>query len=71
MEKDRHLRVQVDTETHKKSKNLAEYDGRSINGKVLYLIRRALIKHEEKGGTKIGRKDFYFFNCLLDGEQFI
>ena len=42
MEKDKHLGLRIDSDTHKKLKNLAEYDGRSINGEVLYLIRQLL-----------------------------
>lgn len=51
MEKDKHIGLRIDSNTHKKLKNLAEYDGRSINGEILYLIRQAVAKHEEKHGT--------------------
>lgn len=51
MDKDKHLGLRIDTETHRKLKNLAEYDGRSINGEVLYLIRQAIIEHETKHGA--------------------
>ena len=50
MEKDKHLGLRIDAETHKKLKNLADYDGRSINGEVMYLIRQAIMKHEDKHG---------------------
>lgn len=30
---------------------LAEYEGRSINGEVLYLIRQAIAQHEQEKGT--------------------
>lgn len=50
MEKDKHLGLRIDTETHNKLKSLAEYDGRSINGEVLYLIRQAIMKHEQENG---------------------
>lgn len=50
MEKDKHLGLRIDSETHKKLKNLAEYDGRSINGEVLYLIRQAIAQHERTNG---------------------
>lgn len=50
MEKDKHLGLRIDSETHKKLKSLAEYDGRSINGEVLYLIRQAIIRHEQRYG---------------------
>lgn len=50
MEKVKHLGLRIDSETHKKLKSLAEFDGRSINGEVLYLIRQAIIKHEREYG---------------------
>lgn len=51
MEKDKHLGLRIDSETHRKLKSLAEYDGRSINGEVLYLIRQAIIRHEQRYGA--------------------
>ena len=50
MEKDKHLGLRIDADTHKKLKSLAEYDGRSINSEVLYIIRRAIAQHEAKQG---------------------
>ncbi|QFJ54807.1 Arc family DNA-binding protein [Pseudobutyrivibrio xylanivorans] len=47
-EKDKHLGLRIDSETHDKLKELAEYDGRSINGEVLYLIRQAIKKYEQE-----------------------
>ncbi len=47
-EKDKHLGLRIDSDTHKKLKDMAEYDGRSINGEVLYLIRQAIHEHEKK-----------------------
>ncbi len=46
MEKDKHLGLRIDSETLEKLRSLAEYEGRSINGEVLYLIRQAVKKHE-------------------------
>ena len=51
MEKDKHLGLRIDSETHKKLKSLAEFDVRAINGEVLYLIRQAIAQHEHKHGT--------------------
>ena len=48
MEKDKQLGLRIDAETHQKLKELAEYDGRSINGEVLYLIRKAILKYEQE-----------------------
>lgn len=53
MEKEKHLGLRIDAETHKKLKSLkslAEFEGRSINGEVLYLIRQAIIEFENKHG---------------------
>lgn len=50
MERNKHLGLRIDTETHDKLKSLAEYDGRSINGEVLYLIRQAIAQHEQRNG---------------------
>lgn len=52
VEKDKHLGLRIDTETHDKLKDLAEYEGRSINGEVLYLIRQAIKKHEKENVLK-------------------
>ena len=51
MDKDKHLGLRIDSETHEKLRSLAEYEGRSINGEVLYLIRQAITKHEQENGT--------------------
>ena len=48
MEKNKHLGLRIDDETHKKLKLLAEYEGRSINGEVIYLIRQAIRQFEKK-----------------------
>ena len=38
----------IEIYTDKKLKDMAEYDGRSINGEVLYLIRQAIAKYEKE-----------------------
>lgn len=50
MEKDKHIGLRVDSDTHKKLKSLAEFEGRSINGELLYLIRQAILQHEKEYG---------------------
>ena len=50
MEKEKHLGLRIDAETHKKLKSLAEFEGRSINGEVLYLIHQAIMEFENKHG---------------------
>ncbi len=51
MDKDKHLGLRIDKETHSKLKSLSEFEGRSINGEILYLVRQAIAKHEEKHGA--------------------
>ena len=53
MEKDKHLGLRIDSETHKKLKSLSEFEGRSINGEILYLIRQAIAQHEQNHGVLI------------------
>ena len=53
MEKDKHLGLRIDSDTHKKLKSLAEFDRRSINGEVLYLIRQAIARHEHTSLTTV------------------
>ena len=38
MEKEKHLGLRIDKETHRKLKSLSEFEGRSINGEILYLV---------------------------------
>lgn len=46
--KDKHLGLRIDSNTHKKLKEMSEYEGRSINGEVLYLVRQAIREYEKK-----------------------
>lgn len=46
----KHLGLRIDEDTHKKLKSLAKYEGRSINGHVLYLIRQAIMNFEKEHG---------------------
>jgi len=50
---EKHIGLRIDSETHGKLKNLAAYEGRSINGELLYLIRQAIVAHEKEN------------NCML------
>lgn len=64
MEKDKHLGLQIDSKTHEKLKSLTEYEGRSINGEVLYLIRQAIALHEQSKGTHFSNSlKFIFHIC--------
>ena len=46
----KHLGLRIDAETHRKFKYLVEFEGRSMNGEVVFLIRKAIAEHEEKYG---------------------
>ena len=50
-EKEKHLGPRLDEETHRKLKSLSEFEGRSINGEVIYLIRQAIKKFEKENGN--------------------
>ena len=50
MEKEKHLGLRIRNEMHRKLKSLAEYDGRSINAEIRYLIRIAIEEHEKENG---------------------
>ena len=56
----KHLGIEIDPELHQKIKYIAEYEGRSINGQVLYLIRQC-VKHFENENGKI--------DCKPDGHE--
>lgn len=47
-EKTKHIGLRVDDDLHAKLKDLAEYEGRSINGEIIYLIRQAILKYEKE-----------------------
>ncbi|MGN0204870.1 MAG: hypothetical protein ACI4BB_10025 [Coprococcus sp.] len=50
MEKAKHLGLRIDSETHRKLKWLSDFEGCSINGEVLNLIRRAVLEMEKECG---------------------
>lgn len=50
MEKNKHLGIRIDSETHAKLHYIARYEGRSGNGQILYLIRRCIAEYEEQHG---------------------
>ena len=49
-EKEKHLGLRIDAETHYKLHYIAQYEGRSGNGEILYLLRRHIADFEEKHG---------------------
>ena len=46
----KHLGIEIDPDLHSKLKYIAKYEDRSINGQVLYLIRKSIREFEEKNG---------------------
>ena len=46
----KHLGIEVDPELHHKIRYIAKYEGRSINGKVLYLLRQYIKEFELREG---------------------
>lgn len=42
----KHLGIEIDPELHAKIKYVADYEGRSINGQILYLIRQCVKRFE-------------------------
>ena len=49
-EKDKHLGLRIDTELHYKLHFISQYEGRSANGEVIYLIRKAIEDFEKQHG---------------------
>ncbi len=50
MVKDKHLGLHIDRELHYKLQYVSKYDGRSISGEVLYLLRRYISDFEKQHG---------------------
>ncbi|MDY3986087.1 hypothetical protein [Dysosmobacter sp.] len=50
-EKEKHLGLRIDQETHYKLHYIAKYEGRSGNGQVLYLIRKCIADFEQEHGV--------------------
>ena len=49
-EKDKHLGLRIDRELHYKLHYISQYDGRSANGEVIYLIRQRIEQFEQEHG---------------------
>ncbi len=54
--KNKHLGMEIDPELHYKLHYIADYEGRSGNGQILYWIRQGIRDFETKNGT-IVRED--------------
>lgn len=49
--KDKHLGLRIDKASLKKLHFISNFEGRSCNGQLLYLVRECIEKFEEKHGT--------------------
>ena len=49
-ENDKHLGLRIDSELHYKLHYISKYEGRSANGEVIYLIRKAIEEFEKEHG---------------------
>ena len=49
-EKDKHLGLRIDSDLHYKLHFISEYDGRSANGEVIFLIRKRIEEFEKEHG---------------------
>ncbi|MBQ4153690.1 MAG: hypothetical protein IJE01_00635 [Clostridia bacterium] len=47
----KHLSLRIDEELLKKFHYVCEYDGRSANGQLLYLVRKCVAEYEKEFGT--------------------
>ena len=46
----KNIGVRVPPETHRKLRSIVEYEGRTINGQVLYLINQCIRTFERENG---------------------
>lgn len=46
----KHLGLEIEPELHSKLKYVAKFEGRSINGQILYLIRQNIKNFEKENG---------------------
>lgn len=46
----KHLGIEIDPELHRKLRDVADYEGRSMNGQILYLVRQCIREFESKNG---------------------
>jgi predicted DNA-binding protein len=48
--REKHLGIRIDNETHYKLFYIAEYEGRTGSGQILYLIRKCIAEFEKENG---------------------
>ena len=49
-EKDKHFGLRIENELHNKLHYISNYEGRSANGEVIYLIRQCIDRFESEHG---------------------
>ena len=47
----KHLGIEITPDVHAKIKYISKYEGRSINGQVLYLVNQCIRDFEKENGT--------------------
>ncbi len=50
MEKSKHLGIRVEEDLHKKLTYIAKYEGRSVNGQIIYMIKKLIRDFEKENG---------------------
>lgn len=56
MNRDYHLSIRMDRETHDKIQYVAAYEGRSMSGQIVHLMQKCIRKFEKEHGP-ITRQD--------------
>ena len=56
MENEKHFGLRIDAETLKKFHSVCEYEGRSVNAQILFLLRQNIARFEKANG-KIETED--------------
>lgn len=46
----KHLGLEIEPDLHSKLKYIAKYEDRSINGEIIYLIKKAIREFESQNG---------------------
>ena len=55
--KNKHLGMEIDPELHYKLHYIADYEGRSGNGQILYWIRQGIRDFESKNGPIVREEE--------------
>lgn len=50
MGKERHFGLRIEDELLKKFRYVCDYNGRSANGQLLYMIRKSVVEYEKENG---------------------